>query len=191
MLSGLHSFAPCVAAAGGNIGDLAGPIIVFIVIAIQLMRAARVFAKNKPNVQRPSPRSQSSPSPEDELRDFLGSLSGEPKPAPVSAPTQSVFTSPESQAAPPPIPMGTFIITRHTPAKTAPIVALPVPDAPAPIPIPVKTIVPQQASRPAGSGRRLADIVGRLGSRHLLREAIILREVLGPPLGQRPRPPIA
>ena len=91
MLFGLHSFAPYVAASGGNIGDIVGPIIVFIVIAIQLMRAAKAFTKNKPSVQKPAAKPQSPSSADEALRDFLGSLSGESKPAPVSAPMQPVI----------------------------------------------------------------------------------------------------
>jgi hypothetical protein len=192
MLFGLHFFSAYVAAAGGNIGDIAGPIIVFIVIAVQLMRAARTFSKNKPGGQRPQAQSQPSSSPEDDLRDFPGGLSGESKPTTVSVPIQPVIPHLEPQSTPSPAQSmleTKMVITRQTPAKPTPIVALPVPLAPTPVP--VKAIVPHQATRPAGSGRRLSDVVGRLGSRHLLREAIMLREILGPPLGERPRPPIA
>jgi hypothetical protein len=180
MLSGLHFFAPCVVASG-DIGDIVGPIIVFIVIAVQLMRAAKIFAKNKPGGQRPAPRPHSS-QPDESLRDFLESLSGESRPGSKPLPE----STPQVEA-PPPVPPPMFVITRHTPAQPIPIVAQIVPDKP----VPVKMTVPQRATRPAGSGRRLSDVIGRLGNRHLLREAIILREVLGPPLGERPRPPVA
>ena len=52
--SGCIFSRPYVAVSGGNIGNIVGPIIVFIVIAIQLMRAAKAFTKNKPSVQKPA-----------------------------------------------------------------------------------------------------------------------------------------
>jgi hypothetical protein len=168
----------------GDIGDMIGPIVIFLVIVVQMIRAARTFTRNKPRpmdsretIAKPRPLS-----PEEELRDFLGGLSGEHKQNPAPVPLPDSGAAAEDEAPPLIASRRTITILRRSPPMEPPPVfeTMPV-EAPAPMPIPV-TKAPMRIT---GKDLVLSDITGALGNRQLLRQAIVLREVLGPPLGLR------
>ena len=206
---------------GGHIGVVrAGfeDFIVFIIIAagiIGQILKARAKAKGGPDSGPTSPSRPGSGSPEDELREFLQSLTGEvppPKPPPPAAPPR----------LPPPVPAAPPIRTRTpaprrvtppqpapvrpTPARPAPVrpaaprvqVTLPRPAAPAaaPPPVPPKRRKPMAEPAPAMEAYRSprskarAHLRATLGAdlidKDSLRKAIVLREILDRPVGARP-----
>ena len=171
---------PTITASSAGIGDMIGPIIIFVVIISQMIRAARNFTKNKPGHTVPNAKPQSR-SPEEELRDFLGGLSGESRKAPEPARQPDVNTTTWNQA-PPAVSGKTFTILRRSPPKEPQPV---MPTEPVELPLPVA--IPVAKAEPMRIGRDLirSDITAALSTRQLLRQAIVLREVLGPPLGLR------
>jgi hypothetical protein len=184
MFSAWTFLLPTITASGGGIGDMIGPIIIFVVIVSQMIRAARTFNKNKPISTTPSTKPQAR-SPEDELRDFLGGLSAETKQAPAPPPPPPILSTEASHRPPPVVSHKSITILRRTAPKEMPpvIQAAPVVELPQPVAIPVTRLEPMRTGKDRDLIR--ADIITSLSTRQLLRQAIVLREVLGPPLGLR------
>ena len=189
---------PIASGAEGFIGF----IVVLVIIVSQLVRAGKSISSAAGKPQRPAERGHA---PEDELRDFLKRLSqGADQPPPLLP----------RQPAPPPLPHRTARTTASSrpgaargrsqpapqpaPHRAQKVLPQPVPPAPAVIraaPAPEPETVPARAepmrvTTPAAvaskaASRRRAGIVTVLKDREAARSAILLREILGPPLSLR------
>jgi len=170
-------------------------LIIFSVIVTQILKASRAAKPRPPSEggggrERP-PRPVSDAS--EELREFIEQLSGgkappsKPAPPPVLASARPAARPAAAQRP------ARRTATRPPPVPAAPRVAPPRPAAPRPSAVP-----PSGLGKPIGTRRqaprrrpradiapRLDEIVGRLDDRRALARAMVLREVLGPPLGLR------
>jgi len=149
-------------------------IIIAATIIAQIVKAGRkVGGSVSPDT--PRPRSVG-PAPQDELRDFLQTLSR------TEQPPQAIARP----AAPPPPP----------PARARPV-AMPI-HAPRPepraMPLTPRRPARHTAAKPARTapqrvpGSRSIQVARELGQKESLRKAILLREILGPPLALRESP---
>ena len=181
---------PIAAVDGGGIFWLA--VVIFVIIS----KIAKASKKNAPPTQKPGLPDMSDFSPEDELRDFLKRLSPGSEAAPPPVP------QPQRHVPPPPVPIQTIRTittsqsgTVRTRVQTVHRPAPRVQPTPPPPPILEAVVVPAMpepvhspapaASAPAPGDKRRAAIIADLRNRECLREAIILREILGPPLALR------
>jgi hypothetical protein len=183
MFSAWAFLLPTIMLSSDSIGDMIGPIIIFVVIITQIIRAARTFTKNKPVVSTVKSTKPLSRSPEEELRDFLGGLSGESKQVPATVPPPLSTAAPVHKTPPAVTHKSITILRRSAPKETPSVIhAAPI-EVPAPVAIPVTKLEPMRTV----SSRDLirSDIMAALSTRQLLKQAIVLREVLGPPLGLR------
>ena len=167
-------------------------ILVLATIVAQIIKAGKRMSRNQHHMPE---REGAHPVPPDELQEFLASLrrpEGEEPPARTGArpatPVAAVSARP-----PPPVP-------RVPAARLAPVPALQrprpaqrgrVPPAPARVPPALSRRLPKRAdvlSEPAGgyAVKRRKAIVGRLRRPRSARSAMVLRDVLGPPLALRP-----
>ena len=187
---------PIVASGGEGIFWL---IVTIFVIISQIAKASK---KNAPPTQKQG-LPDAGGSPEEELRDFLKRLSGgaeESQQQPPPPPPR-----PQRPLPPPPLPApaarttaggqaGAQRIPSEPPAhhhrqkpRAEPLPA-PVPQAvltPAPAQMAPVTVAPVAPRVPSGYWRAI--IVADLANRECQREAIILRDILGPPLALRRR----
>jgi hypothetical protein len=175
-----------------SLGNMALPIIIFIAIIFKVIKGFSNFSQSKPGTGQPKPRTDSL-SPDTQIRDFLESLSGESKHE----------AQHEAQATmPPPVPQPVRrpevrLTTKHTsyqissvPRATAP--AVPTVTMFETKPIIQPAVVPAMEVRTpvkvAVAVQRLplrTSLIHKLAHRDSLREAILLREILGPPLALR------
>jgi len=179
-------YNPLIAAGGGDIFPL---IIIVVVIVAQLIKAVK---GPKPTVTKPGSQPAEDGTfvaPEDELKKFLESLSGggsSSKPEqPVPVPTQPRQKPREIRVIEPvkPVTIRTARVKEPDYAFEEPFV----PEVAAPPPLPVAA-ARQTAAFSEASPARITDktphirsqIVGELTSRHSIRKAIVLREILGP-----------
>lgn len=182
-----------IAASGGE-GLFWLAVAIFVIIS-KIVQASK---KNAPPTRKPDQPDAADFSPEEELRDFLKRLSPgtESVPPPMPQPQRPV---------PPPLPAQAARTTTSsqpgaararqpaTPTRAAAPKARPVP-LPQPLPAqevvaavkrePVRSRAPA-AAVPAPENQRRAALIADLRNRESLREAIILREILGPPLALR------
>ena len=183
------------------------PWIILLIVAASIVRwlwQKSQETKDEPErpvvPQQPIPRSSETQSEEDRIRRFLEALGQPPgtAPPPKVAPKRrvppTVFSPlPPLTTVPPPLP-----------PEPAPVAA-----APPPLPVAqrvfkpaivqesdfeVREVVMQSSSEPTGPSRRLdaaaPSLRSRLASPQGLRDAIILREIFGPPRSMQPFDPV-
>jgi len=180
--------------AGG--GELIWVVIVIGSAIVQMIKAKK---KASQPAQKPQDSQDSSPH-SDELRDFLQAISGAPPVPPPAPPPQPVRTAAaqtqpprphHTRPAPPPLPPSMTI--KHRPAPVKPhkpaerhrpkppeLVLKPTPEKqvkPA-----ITKITPLATATPKGLA---ALIIQDLKNMDSTRKAIVLREILGPPIALR------
>jgi len=159
-------------------------LIIFSVIVTQILKASRAAKPRPPPeggaAERRPPRPLTDAS--DELREFFEQLSG--------------GKAPPSRPAPPPVPAAArpaAPAAARRPGRGKPAEPPPVPAAPRAVPasaagpgrpIGIRRQAPRRRPR-TEIAPRLEEIVGRLDDRRALARAMVLREVLGPPVGLR------
>ncbi len=183
---------------------LAGLALVFKLLTAAANRGTGKPEDASPNEQRPAPR-PASPSPrseEERVRKFLealGAPAGTPPPPPVrprsvvprAAPAPPARPQPRPARAPKvrrswaqPLPP---VVTRPPePAPPQPVTPPPLPPTPLDVPV---TSLPPITARPGpilSPGAPGGSVRGMLRRRGSLRQAVVLREVLGPPRGLLP-----
>lgn len=160
-------------------------VIILVSIVAQLVKAGKRTSAG----ERPPRPGTPSESPGGELQDFLRSLSGQqtpPEPATLRVPPPP----------PPPAPAPQKVRAVHSPAPKKRVVQKPPPPPGQTQPVSAKvqqpaSLTPTPVAAPAREpaprllGRNVALL---FRDRTSLREAIVLREVLGPPLGARTQP---
>ncbi len=179
---------PFIVRAG--LDDLIPVIIVFTVIITRIIKAARAAKPLQPppppdrSVPPDAPR-QPAREPADELREFLEALSGgepaRPKPPPPRTPVQPVPRQPILRAAPPPPPARPMMAERAMAQPTQ----RPVP-ARKTQPQPPRTLPRSVYAHTTETNPLRDSLTASLRGRQSLRNAWLLREVLGPPVGLRP-----
>lgn len=187
--------------SSAGIDDLI-PVLVFLAIAIGQIMKARAKARQggEDREQRPPP--SGSASPQDELQEFLRSLSGAPPPpaTPVPPPAPPQIRPPRRvpAAAPPVRPQPRAWSPTPVPNRPPPRTRT---AAPPPVPTATRVVALPQAPDPDASAyatetkvrksavasrRQLRIALGKdLISRQSLRKAIVLKEIVGSPLGSR------
>jgi len=174
-----------------SLGDMLVPLIVVIVIIVNMIRAFKKFSQSRPGTGEAKPQTDSL-SPEAQIRDFLDSLSGETKHQPereeqaaMPPPVPQTVRRPEIRPAPrkmtyqvSPVPRATVAaVSTVTTLETKPIQPAIVHGTDLRKPVRVAVAVPGLHLR--------ASLMHKLAHRDLLKEAILLREILGPPLALR------
>ena len=189
-------------------------VVIVVTIIAQIVKASkRGSTGSGPPPPRPGTEGDGGyTAPQDELRAFLESLTGAPKkPAtPPPPPMQAVPARAAAPAAPRPVmrtpeaktaPKPKRRVTRTAAAAAAARQLAPVPPAPRPQPRPRQPVaparppLPQLATKAAdaygrgtvigGTAKARPGITTRLRGRRSVREAVILREILGEPLAMR------
>ncbi|MCK5850673.1 MAG: hypothetical protein KAH23_07125 [Kiritimatiellae bacterium] len=151
-----------------GVEDLFGIFVFLAIVAVNIIK----FVKKGSNAEQPR-NIQGSPqeSQQDELKAFLESLSGVQQPAPAAIPTPP---------PPPPVRPKQVTVARHkTPAATPQAVTTPVVLTTKPAPR-SDVIVKKTANIQPNIIRNT--IGADLTKNTSLRKAIVLREILGPPL---------
>lgn len=177
-----------------------GSLVVRIIKANKERSSQPTPAPPGPRPATPEPDVQWKP-PEDELREFLERLGGKPvtppPPPPPPAGRQVAPPPPPPTARPKlapqvlraPAPQKTF---RRKPTRAAPAPApapaiapapAPAPRRPAPKPIPAVAVAPVRTAGRRSEYRKVLDRL--MKERSTLRSAIVVRDVLGPPLALR------
>jgi len=194
--------------ASGGEGIFWFVVIVFVIVS-NIVKAMKKKQDATPPAGSPKPRtpvSKGEYSPEEELRDFLKRLSQDAdqppplaparpvaKPPPLPAEVARTTTSSQPGVARPPAPPYAHR-ARPRPANPHPEPRAPAvvqaPPLPQPVvyqaaPEPVRASVPAAPDAPTAADKRRADLVAFLKDRGCLQEAILLREILDPPLAMR------
>ena len=182
------------------------PIILIIVVAAALLRwlwqksqTPKVDSERPTVPGEPIPRSEETQSEEERIRRFLEAL-GQPAgstPPPKVAPKREVKpplfpTLPPLTTVPPPLPPPPAVELKSPPVPAVRRVFTPATRSPE-AGFEVHDLVPQTSSEVLPESRRLPEQQGflpRLRSSQGLRDAIILREIFGPPRSLQPLNPI-
>ncbi len=168
--------------------ELVWALFIIITIVAQIVKGARKVASQAPGKEGDADGERNRPAPDDELRKFLEGLSG--------------GTPPKPAATPPPVPPPVRPMAqpqarpRQTVRKPEPIRIKP---QPKPKPPPPRVAAPPIVEQPVAvapaalvaSPQRKASRFQKLLQKDLAdseaaQKAIVLREVLGPPLALRP-----
>ncbi len=167
-----------------NIGVIWGVFIIISIVA-QVIKSRRKVADQAPGGHASMREEGNQPATkDDELRQFLESLSGgKPRPEEIPPPViQRQELQPMLQQAPQPQPQQKPKKQRRPEQPPAPIITQPVPS-------PTVRIMPavelETVVTPNTSLQRL--IRTELQQTNATRKAIVLREILGPPIALRPR----
>jgi len=160
--------------AMADTGGLFWFIIVVITIISQIIRLSKRGGAPRPDSRRP-PTPAPFPGANKDLSDFLESLTG----APIER--QPPPPRPEAQEpGPPPPPLPRVSVTPPASAA-APVRAV---QARARQPVAVAPATAERGLAPKAAGKRLK-VFSQLRSPTSLRRAVVLREILGSPLGLR------
>lgn len=145
-------------------------IVVIAVIVAQIVKALKKAgaASGQGAPQQPV---REYADPQEELRKFLEELSGVPQPPQRAPEAQKIVTPPHRQPA-----------SRPPPAAASKPKPAPPPQRKTPTPVVLQKDV---YASPLGSSPRAAAFAKKLRNYGTARESIVLREILGPPLGLR------
>jgi len=172
--------------------ELIWALFIIITVIAQIVKGTKKVSSQAPGKTEEgapgSPReSQERSEREDELRKFLETLAGGQPSTPKPTATPST---------PPPVPRTTRSVdqtpTRRRPRRPAAAKPTPPPEPirvapPPPVPVlassPVKPVVVMGSKRKSVLGEQFRRDLKEVGS---ARNSIVLREVLGPPIGLRP-----
>jgi hypothetical protein len=182
---------PTAALFAGSLGDVAIPLIIVIVIIVNVIRGFSKFSQSRPGTGQAEPQTDS-PSPDEQIRDFLESLSGETKHQ-AKHEQQSVLPPPVPQPVARPVP-------HQAPPRQTSFQSSSAPRITATAVTPVTTLEtniqhivvpaldlrkPVKAAMTVQRPSFRTSLMRKLASGDSLRETILLREILGPPLALR------
>lgn len=180
--------------AGSDIGDLFGLLLFIIIVTISVIVKAIEQARRAPRPPARGPQPQTSPW--EEVKRFLeqAGVPTQTRPTPqqrrMQHPTPKV--RPASQITRRPSPVSARQTIRPTVAPTIPPPRPALAPAPQAGPRPVAPTIPMSAPPVTAARRTRAAFASILSLRSLppdqLRAAILLREVIGPPMAMRSRP---
>ena len=186
-------------------GGIVWFIFIVAVIISKIIKASKESSKSKSQPVSSGSSSKPYAAPEEELQKFLASLTGQTQsaPPPVPAPPKRVASPPAQPTQRPaaPVPVMKTPQVRRQPARAKPV-------APPPPPLRGQRRTPVAASKPRPAVVRhdqkphgaydeecgvcldegivkREDLILDLKGSHSLKKAIVLREVLGPPIALR------